>query len=297
MNIAFRVDSSSKIGLGHLMRCLVLAGQYKNYNVIFFVQKLTGNANYKIIEKGYEIVFLDNNSIDELSKKIDLFNIHNIVFDHYSIDYKFEKSIKEKTGAHILSFDDNYEKHYCDILLNHNIYAEAEKYNNLVPKFCEIRCGEKYTLIREDFKKVKIKKSLNDKDQAIILISLGATDPNNIGLKVLNLMVVIENIIINFVTTNSNNHIPKLQNFAKQFKNINIFIDCNIAEVMSNSDFAIITPSVIAHEAMFLKLPFFSLKTADNQKLMHQYLLENNYQAFNIGELNKLQEEVQKRVQ
>ena len=54
MNIAFRVDSSSKIGLGHLMRCFVLAEQYKNNNVIFFVQKLTGNANQRIIDKGYK---------------------------------------------------------------------------------------------------------------------------------------------------------------------------------------------------------------------------------------------------
>jgi UDP-2,4-diacetamido-2,4,6-trideoxy-beta-L-altropyranose hydrolase len=296
MNIAFRVDSSSNIGLGHLMRCLVLAEQYKQYNVLFFSQDLNGNANKKIIDKGYKLVLLNDNSIDELTKKIDLFNISNIVFDHYSIDYKFEKKVKEKNGTHILSFDDVYKKHYCDILLNHNIYAKAENYKNLVPKFCEIRCGKKYTLIRDDFKEVELKKSTNEKKEIKILISLGATDSNNIGLKVLKSIIEIKNVEISFVTTNSNNNILKLKNFANKNKNINIYVDCNIAEKMSQSDIAIITPSVIAHEAMFLKLPFITIKTADNQLFMHQYLLENNFQALDLNELDQLKEIIQKRV-
>ena len=35
--------------------------------------------------------------------------------------------------------------------LNHNIYAKAEKYINLLNKDCEIRCGEKHTLLRNEF--------------------------------------------------------------------------------------------------------------------------------------------------
>ncbi len=47
MNILFRVDSSSKIGLGHLMPCLVLAEQYKKDNVIF--AKVSIKNNYQLI--------------------------------------------------------------------------------------------------------------------------------------------------------------------------------------------------------------------------------------------------------
>ena len=98
------------------MRCLVLVEQYHNDNIYFLVQDLKGNANQKILDKGYDLVYLLDNSVDELCKKIKLLNIDNIIFDHYGIDNKFEKSVKDLTGIHILSLDDTYEKHYCDIL-------------------------------------------------------------------------------------------------------------------------------------------------------------------------------------
>ena len=294
MNVLFRVDSSSKIGLGHLMRCLVLAGQYKKDNIIFATQSLDGNADQKIIDQGYKLILLDDNSTDELCKKIALLHINNVIFDHYGIDDKFEKIVKKRTNVKILSFDDTYEKHYCDVLLNHNIYADARQYEGLVPEFCDVRCGKKYTLIRDEFKKIKIKKSPINKESPVIFVCLGGADPDNVSLAVLKILVEFDNATITLATTSANRNIGKLQDFSKQCQNISICVDCNIAEMMSNSDFAIITPSVIIHEVMSIGLPFISIKTADNQKMMHKYLCEKNYYALKLSELSKLKREVQK---
>ena len=292
MNILFRVDSSSKIGIGHLMRCLVLAEQYKKNNITFAAQSMEGNANQKIIDKGYKLIILANNSIDELCKNIELLNIEFIVFDHYGIDDKFEKSIKDKTGIHILSFDDTYKKHHCDILLNHNIYADASQYKNLVPNFCEIRCGKEYTLIRDEFKKIKTRGRPTKQKIPVIFVSLGGADKNNISLDVLKILTGFKNILVNFATTSSNQNIDELNNYTKQLKNFNIYVDCDIAELMNNSDVAIITPSVIVHEAIFMELPFITIKTADNQEIMHQYLFKNNYPVFQENELSLLSKEI-----
>ena len=294
MNVLFRVDSSSKIGLGHLMRCLVLAEQYKKDNIIFAAQNLEGNANQKIIDQGYRLILLGDNSTDELCKKIALLHINNVIFDHYGIDYKFEKIVKKRTGVQILSFDDTYEKHYCDVLLNHNIYADAEKYKDLVPEFCEIRCGKEYTLIRDEFKRIKIREQPINKEKSIIFVSLGGSDPYDIGLIVLEVLSDFKNITINFATTSSNKSIGKLQGFSKRYQNINICVDCNIAELMNDSDYAIITPSVIAHEVIALQVPFVSIMTADNQRLMHAYLYENNYDTLKKNEIRKLKSRIKK---
>jgi len=297
MNVLFRVDSSSKIGLGHVMRCLVLAEQYKEDNVVFAAQDLKGNANQKIIDKGYKLITLNDGSVDELIQKIDELNIDMVVFDHYGINDDFEKAVKNGSGVKILSFDDTYEKHYCDILLNHNIYADISKYKNLVPDFCEVRCGEKYTLVRDEFKKIKIKKKSADKDKTAVFICLGGADAKNIGLLVLEILSDFDDIISNLAITSSNKNIDQLLDFSRRHKDINICINYNVAELMSNSDIAIITPSVIVHEAMTAKLPFIAIMTADNQKIMYQYLRENNYPAFRQDELNELQMEIKKHVQ
>ena len=296
MNILFRVDSSSKIGHGHVMRCLVLAKQYREDNVIFATQDLKGNANQKIIDESYKLIALNDGSVNELVQRINELNIDMVVFDHYGINSDFEKAVKGDSGVKILSFDDVYEKHYCDILLNHNIYADAGKYKDLVPDFCEIRCGKKYTLVRDEFKKIEIKKNLSNKGKLVVFVCLGGADANNISLPVLEILSDFDNIIVNLATTSSNKNIDQLLGFSKQYEDINICIDCNVAELMSNSNFSIITPSVIVHEAIIVKLPFIAILTADNQEMMYQYLCENNYPVFRQDELNELRMEIKNYV-
>ncbi|SMM99277.1 UDP-6-deoxy-AltdiNAc hydrolase (PseG, third step of pseudaminic acid biosynthesis) [uncultured Candidatus Thioglobus sp.] len=289
MNVLFRVDSSSTIGLGHLMRCLVLAEQYQTDNIIFASQNLDGNVNQKIIDKGYKLVTLKTNSTDELIGKVKQHSINMVVFDHYEIDYKFEKTIKDETSVKILSFDDTYEQHYCDILLNHNIYAKDEDYKNLVPNFCELRCGSKYTLIRDEFRQIKPKKRTINTQNPIVFVAMGGADTANISLEVLKILIKFDRLKINLATTSTNPNINILLNFAEQHKKVNIHINhSNIAELMDSSDFAVVTPSVIVYEAMYLKLPFVAIKTADNQFYIFQYFTQIGNLTLNQFNAKKL---------
>ena len=271
------------------MRCLVLAKQYeKNHTIFFAVQNLIGNANQNIIDLGYQLVSLKDNSIDELTVCFDRLKIDMVVFDHYGIDDQFEKTVKDKTGATILSLDDTYQRHYCDILLNHNIYAKAEHYQGLVPEFCELRCGSDYTLIRDEFKNIKIKGRPIDRNNPRFFVSLGGIDTANISLTVLDMLSRFTQVSVNLATTSANQHIDKLIAFAKQHPSINVCIDCNIAELMNDSDFAIITPSVITYEAMYLNLPFIAIQTADNQRYVADYLADNDFLVTDVSKIDEL---------
>lgn len=274
-NILFRSDSSSSIGLGHIKRDLVLATEYKNSTITFAVQDLDGNINQEIINQNYKLEILESNDINELISLINKNTYDLLIIDSYQILYKDEKRIKEKTECTIMVLDDTYEKHYCDILLNHNIYAQEKEYINLVPRHCEIRCGKEYTLIRDEFRNYKRKKDKKQKTAKKILICMGGVDEQNMSLDILNVLKDFDiNIII--LTSSSNKNINTLKKEISD--TIDVIIDSkNMAELIYEVDFAIVSPSVIVQEILFMKKEFITIQTALNQEYMHKYLSENKY--------------------
>lgn len=290
MNILFRSDSSSTIGTGHIMRDLVLASQYQGSHIIFATQDLSGNINHKIIEADYEIINLKTNDKDELLEVLKNRHVDLLVIDHYKIDYKYESYIKENIDIKILVFDDTYEKHNCDILLNHNISADKKKYKGLVPKDCELRCGSKYTLLRDEFYEAK--------QQKTVFLAMGGADHKNLNIKILNVLEDFENIKTIVVTTNANQNLDELKKYVKGKKNIALHINSNkIAKLMKKSDFAIVTPSVTVNEVYFMKLPFIAIRTAENQNDIYKYLKKNFLvlSKFNKSELKTKIIEILKR--
>jgi len=282
-NILFRADSSSQIGTGHIMRDLVLAKQFKNANIIFATIDLPNNINNKISEAGYKVELLNSNDIKEVTNIIQIYNIDLLVIDHYDIDYEYESKIKQNNKISILCIDDLYKKHNCDILLNHNICADESKYKDLVPNSCELRCGSKYTLLRDEF--------ILEKNKFDILLAMGGADSSNMNIKILEIIEDFKNIHTHIVTTNANSNILTLKNYCTNNKQTTLHINTNeMAKLIRNSDFAIITPSVTANEVVFMNKPFIAIKVAKNQEGMYQYLLKQNIlvlKKFNKNTLSK----------
>lgn len=280
MKILVRTDSSSSIGTGHVMRDLVLAKQYDNKvnSIIFAVQELKGNLNKKIVEEGYRIEILNSNNVDELLDIVNKLKINMLIIDHYHIDYKFEKVLKTKTGVKLMVLDDLYEKHYCDILLNHNIYATPQQYTGLVPRHCELKCGKKYTLLRNEFHQIKSNPTALKNDNTFnIFLAMGGTDIANLNPKIISVLSLFQGIHVYLVTTSSNTRLTELQNKVKNKNWISLCIDTdNIATLMMKSKLAIVTASVTLNEVLYMDLPFVAIKVADNQKYMSEYLVNTN---------------------
>jgi len=272
--ILFRADSSSSIGTGHIMRDLVLAKKYadKGAKIIFATQNLKGNINKKILDVGYKLVILKNNRKKELVKFIKKLSVDLLVIDHYDIDYKKEKYIKNKTDVEILAFDDVYNKHYCDILLNHNIYADKKRYEDLVPKWCKLLCGYKYTLIRDEFITAK-QKTYKKSQKFTVFVAMGGADSANLNIDILKALGNFQNLKIYIVTTTANANLKMLKTYIKNRSYIKLYIDSTkVAKLMAKSDFAVVTPSGVLNEVFFMQLPFVAIESADNQHYMVEYL-------------------------
>ena len=269
MKTLIRADSSSAIGLGHIMRDLVLAKNLEG-EVLFACQNLEGNINASI---PYEIKILKSNDVDELIALIKALHVKLLVIDHYGIDAHFEQKVKIATGVKILCFDDTYQPHYCDILLNHNISADKKRYKDLVPKHCELRCGSLYTLIRDEFKDEKkcVREKIYD-----VLIAMGGSDASNITEKILKTLP--SSLHVSVLTTTANAHLNELQHYVLDKPNIALHVNSNeVAKLLHQSRFAIVTPSVIVHEALYMEVPFIAIKVAQNQDDMYHYLKQHDY--------------------
>ena len=282
-SILIRADSSSAIGTGHIMRDLVLASQlqkeFSDANIVFASQDLEGNINHKITEAGYENIELKANSKEELLELLKTAHVDLLVIDHYEIDSNYERYIKENYDVKIMALDDTYEKHHCDILLNHNIYADAKKYKNLVPKSCELRCGEKFTLIRDEFIREKAKKPYKSKKRKIgVFLAMGGADPQNLNQKILKILKKFDNIKVDVATTTANKNLKELKKYVKDKTQITLHVNTDkMAKLLRKSDFAIITPSVTANEVYFMQKPLIAIQVADNQREMYKFLKQNGY--------------------
>jgi len=270
MNLLIRTDASSSIGLGHIMRDLVLAQHYPDATITFACQNLIGNIMDTI---PYPVHFLTSNDPEELINLIRTCSIDLLIIDHYDIDATIEKQIKEQTGVSLLCLDDTYEKHHCDILLNHNISADAIRYKGLVPEHCELRCGAEYTLIRDEF---KTEKQIRREKLYDIFIAMGGSDPTNATLGILT--TLSDDLSVCVATTSGNPHLSELETFIQDKKNISLKVNSNsIAQLLNQSRLAIITPSVMVHEVLFMGTPFIAIKTAPNQIDMFEYLRKEKY--------------------
>lgn len=280
--VIIRADSSNSMGTGHIMRCLVLAEQF--YDVLFAVRDLDGSINGRI---NYPVHLLKSGNIDELIELVREHKAETLIIDHYGIGYDDEKRIKELTGVRLFCLDDTYEKHFCDVLLNHNVSADAGRYRGLVPSYCELRCGSEYTLLRDEF---RIQKEIGRKqyDRNRVFVAMGGADTAGLNEKICDVLSGFP-LNISVITTTANARLESLKKYAEDHENIELCVNAeNVAKIMNRSCFGIITPSVTANEAYYLGVPLIAVKTADNQNDIYEFLKKQGFCVMDELDTEKL---------
>jgi len=273
-----RVDFSSKIGLGHLKRqeaFIKEEGRRKKEEEIIIVCK-------ECDEKLTKLPIIKVKNEKEFFKKVKELKPKEVIVDNYNFTFENEKEFKKLfPDIKLIVFDDTYEKHFADLIINHNLGAKKEKYSE--PNKVKII----KPLIRDEFKKAKRKKFKKEG----IFISLGGSDSNNLTLKLLKILKPLKPKI-NLYITSANKNLEKIKKFCKINKWCKLHINEDVSIGMAKSEFAIITPSVISYEAIFMNLPFLAIQTADNQKEVVKYL-KRKYKVIDKRNLFKIRKYIE----
>jgi UDP-2,4-diacetamido-2,4,6-trideoxy-beta-L-altropyranose hydrolase len=294
-NILFRCDSSSQIGIGHVMRDLVLANELRKQergDVLFACQNLPGNINTRISENGFKIIEIQENSEVELIETIGEYDINCLVIDHYEIESPLEMAILDSGDVKVVVIDDKVKEHNCNILLNHNICSKDEWYEDKVDPDTVLFTGKKHTLIRDEIKLFPLPENrIIGEDKVKVVVSLGGSDPNNLIPEILNSLEQFP-LDIKVLTSSSNKHLPELKEYCESRAHIQLIVDqFQISELVNRSHFAVISPSVLSAEMLYMEMPFIAVKTVPNQANMYKYLTDEGLYTTtgeNLSELPSL---------
>lgn len=310
MNIFFRVDSSEKIGSGHLFRCLSLADQLRKNgeNVIFVSRIFPGNmcdlieklkfkvhqlppGNGEIISQNKHSEWLGVSWQQDVQETINVLRsfdkpIDWMIIDHYAIERSWEERIRPYSKK-IMVIDDLADRfHDCDLLLDQNLYADLEtRYKNLLPEHCQRMLGPQYALVRMEF--FEARRKLRDRNGLIknILVFLGGADPNNVTVKVLKAVKVVNrpDIVVNVVVGSANPNKEMIAGICSSIPNANYFCQVdNLAKLTEDADLAVGAGGSANWERCLLALPAIIVVTAQNQ-LETTLALEKSGAIMNLG--------------
>ena len=298
MKITFRVDASTQMGIGHVMRCLSLAQILKqnNASIEFICRKHAGNLIDKIHSSGFNVHELEvleefevdnklahshwlgatqkkdaDNCIDILKKE----KIDWLIVDHYAIDEDWQRELKPFCEKLMVIDDLADRKHRCDVLLDQTFGRQQENYLGRTPEGCELLLGSEYALLRLEFAKWRAysleRRSKPEFKQ--LLINMGGVDVDDFTGQVLDELktcTLPSDINITVVMGEAAPHVEgvRIKASALPYKTeVKINVD-NMAEIMSNSDIFIGASGATTWERCCLGLPTIQIITAYNQELI-----------------------------
>ena len=296
MKIAFRVDSSTEIGSGHLMRCLTLADYLKKQGHIahFLCRDHPGNLSELTTQHGHQLHRFEEPPAD--SPTLNDPNVyarwlgttqdqdahetvrhlhgqggtwHFMVMDHYGLDVAWQRRVRPHVG-HIFVIDDLANRtHDCDVLLDQNLNdAGQARYRGLVPEKCELLCGPPYALLRTEFEKAR--KGLRKRDGWVrrVLVFYGGMDKSGETLKACEALQKLNrpDIAVDVIVGLGNLHGEPIRQLCElagfnYLRHVN-----NMAELMAAADLALGAGGTTTAERAYVGLPTIITAVADNQR-------------------------------
>ena len=291
LHIIIRVDASTIIGSGHVMRCLTLAQRFHQmgHEVSFIMRARSGSMEKVVEEQGFPYKMLpaperyegdgyaswlgvaqSEDAADTIahmeSKRCDI-----LVVDHYALDYVWENALRPYTKR-IFVIDDLANRHHsCDFLLDANLGAEQEgKYGGLLPLHCHTFLGLPYLLLRQEFYDTRNKVDSIPRSRSkglSVFVCFGGSDPTNETLRTLQILAQLpQQIDAHVVLGASNPHRADLELFCKQY-HWRVYCQINyVAHLMHVSDCAIGAGGTMTWERCYMGLPTLVVAIAENQR-------------------------------
>jgi UDP-2,4-diacetamido-2,4,6-trideoxy-beta-L-altropyranose hydrolase len=275
MNIIIRADASTQIGTGHVMRCLALAQTFQEQGgqAIFVLANESSALESRLFLEGMKVLYLsvEAASNEDAQQTVDFaqqFAAQWLIVDGYHFGADYQKAIKD-FGINLLFIDDygHADHYYANLVLNQNISANQDPYIRREP-YTRLLLGLKYTLLRREFWQWRDWSRVIQPIASKILVTLGGSDPDNVTLKVVQALQLLNNDLEVIVVIGGSN--PNYAVLQREITDSKVTISLqrnvnNMPELMAWADIAIAAGGSTSWELAFMGLPSIVITLADNQ--------------------------------
>lgn len=299
-HVAFRVDASSIIGMGHARRCMALARALKRLGVkcsfamresdIEFDELLAEFAPDRIrLPRGRHALAHEYSSWlgDEPAQDIVQFldgiagqRYDWIIVDHYAVDSEWHDEVRAQTGSKIVVIDDLANRPLsADLIIDQNWHSDHfAKYAPVNMRKASILGGPTYALLDVAF--VNSPKWNSSSEVKSIGIFMGGVDASNASEKVLDMLAQSGFVgTIALVTGSANPNVTKLKARASSDKNVQLHVDLpNLAHFFAEHDLQIGAGGSATWERCCIGAPTLALVCADNQREILFDMVEAGFQ-------------------
>lgn len=304
MKIAFRVDASSKIGTGHVMRCLTLADALREEGAEsqFVCREHEGHFMDHIRSRGYAAHTLPKSEAnwsfesdlthaswlgvdwqtdaDQTREALGSEVFDWLIVDHYALNHRWESALRSSCKC-IMAIDDLADRqHDCDLLLDQNYGSSAERYRGLVPAGCTQCHGPKYALLKPAYAERCAQLPPRDGQVRRVLIYFGG-GANAVNLTCLAVQAFqvpeLAHIELDIVIGTSYAHQSSLEELVAQRDNANIHLQLpDLADLMAEAHLAIGAGGATTWERCCMGLPAIVISVAENQRPACEALSADN---------------------
>lgn len=282
MQIYFRCDANSQIGLGHLVRCLALAQVLRpSFQAHFLVREPDPVLAALVLDEHFGLTALPATAdyVEEAASLCEsLFQAGDLlVLDGYAFTTSYQQVLK-KRGLLLVYLDDLQAFPIpADVVINQAGGLDAGAYQ--VPALTRLCLGPDFALLRPPF----LEAAARDRQLPAlerVFLNMGGADPgNDTGRILAQLHTVAPDLQVEVVTGSAYLFRESLEAWAKAHPRVRLHQQLSAADMcrlMESCQAAILPPSSVAYEWCCVGGPLFIHQTAANQIAMRKFLLNQH---------------------
>jgi UDP-2,4-diacetamido-2,4,6-trideoxy-beta-L-altropyranose hydrolase len=289
--LLIRADANTRVGIGHVMRCLSLAQAWQDAggHAIFVMSPELPGLEATLKSDGMEVVHLLAPS-GETDDAIETANLARqadaawVVLDGYHFNSEYQR-IMNDSGLRLLLVDDtgNHDHYYARIVLNQNLHAREGLYRHK-ESYTQLLLGTRYALLRREFLKWREERREIPEVAHRLLITLGGGEQNEVILKVIHALRQVKGLEALVLLGGRDPDSRKLESHVdgalSTFRIVNDL--ASMPERMAWADMALSAGGSTCWELAFMGLPSLVLVLAENQRPVAESL-ESRGVALNLG--------------